>query len=288
MAPRRYARPIRAASCIAATAAPPGPAAPPYRADAGTGMEKSNLPFDINDIWWPDGEPGWGIQFVQNAELAFATMYVYGANGQPTFYVAVLDNMSPGSGVWSGPLSATTGPWFGGPFNPAAVVETEVGVLTFIMSGPGTGSLEYNVGPTIVSKTIHRQPLRLENNSGDYFVVATRTLSGTNCGLLSDYQLPKAPSDLTIQQVAATATVTMAGFAPGVVTTCTADPATYTQFGRLGRYVGMLSCDGGARTATMQLYEIVNGVKSITGRYDVLFDDGCMHRGRFSGLSKTP
>ena len=38
----------------------------------------------------------------------------------------------------------------------------------------------------------------------------------------------------------------------------------------------------------MQLYEIVNGVKSITGRYDVLFDDGCMHRGRFSGLSKTP
>ena len=39
---------------------------------------------DISDLWWIPSESGWGVQFVQEELTIFATMFVYGPNGQPT------------------------------------------------------------------------------------------------------------------------------------------------------------------------------------------------------------
>ena len=43
----------------------------------------TNLSTDVTDIWWPDAEPGWGIQLIQNAGIIFATMFVYDTQNQP-------------------------------------------------------------------------------------------------------------------------------------------------------------------------------------------------------------
>ncbi|MBN8477578.1 MAG: hypothetical protein J0L91_01290 [Burkholderiales bacterium] len=136
---------------------------------------------DISDIWWPNDEPGWGIQFVQNADIAFATMYVYDASGRPTFYVALLTNSPFGTTVWTGPLSGTTGPYFGGPFDPNAVVETVVGTMTFVRDDAGSGRLFYTIGATSVSKTIHRQPLKLESESGLWQFQGVVTSASSEC-----------------------------------------------------------------------------------------------------------
>ena len=160
------------AAFVAALIALPTPAQVP-EPDAVAGavapVAKTNVTTDVTDLWWPDAEPGWGIQLVQNRAVVFATLYVYGPTGSPTFYVATLENPPGGTtGVWTGTLYATTGPWFGGAFNPAAVIETAVGTMTFALTGIGIGTLEYTVGATSVSKTVNRQPLRFEDNAGTY------------------------------------------------------------------------------------------------------------------------
>lgn len=93
-----------------------------------------------HDVWWPDAEPGWGIHFVHNADVVFATLYVYNASGQPTFYVAALQNTPVGGGTWTGTLYSSTGTPFAAPWNTAAAAETPVGTMTFSLTGIGTGA----------------------------------------------------------------------------------------------------------------------------------------------------
>jgi hypothetical protein len=88
---------------------------------------------DQSDVWWIPAESGWGIQIVQQETTIFATMFIYGSDGNPAWYVATLSYN--GSFVWTGTLYATTGPWFGSPvFNPSNVTATPVGTMTF--TGP--------------------------------------------------------------------------------------------------------------------------------------------------------
>src|SRR6478672_9467659 len=75
---------------------------------------------DQSDLWWNSSENGWGIQFVQRGSTIFATMFVYDAAGNPTFYVATMDG-TKANGVlnFTGDLLATHGSSFGTvPYNP--------------------------------------------------------------------------------------------------------------------------------------------------------------------------
>ena len=215
-------------------------------------VPKTNVTTDLTDVWWPDAEPGWGIQFVHNADVVFATLYVYNASGQPTFYVAALQN-------------------------------TPVGTMTFSLIGIGTGTLVYNVGAAEVAKTLKRQPLRLENNSDEYNALTSFTgFSGAGCGL-DDFP-PDSVTQIAIYQVGGTAALTLTGWTDGKAGTCTVNPAAYSQVGRLGQYQGTLTCPGG-RTASLLLYDIANRVKMLSGRYTMVWDDGCQITGRFSAIA---
>jgi len=272
MHPLRTATTLVVALALASIAWAQAPAVP-----------KTNITTDLTDIWWPDAEPGWGIQFVHNAGIVFATLYVYNASGQPTFYVAALENAPLGSGTWTGSLYSSTGSHFAASWNPAAVSETPVGTMTFNLTGIGTGTLAYNVGAAEVSKALNRQPLRNENNSDEYNVLTSFTaFSGAGCGL-DDYP-PDQVAALTIYQVGATAALTLTGWTDGKADTCTANPATYSQVGRLGQYQGTLTCPGG-RSANLLLYDIANRVKMLSGRYTFVWDDGCQVNGRFSAIA---
>src|ERR1041385_3394453 len=79
---------------------------------------------DQSDLWWadpPGSENGWGIQLVQSGSTIFATMFVYGPWGTPTWYVATISPPAGGQFVWSGDLFTTTGSPFGAvPYSPGA------------------------------------------------------------------------------------------------------------------------------------------------------------------------
>src|ERR1700687_5500169 len=128
---------------------------------------------DQSDLWWNSGENGWGIQFVQRGSTIFATMFVYDASGNPTFYVATMEG-TKASGVltFTGTLYTTHGSWFGTvPYNPAAFGGSPVGMMTWVKAGGGEpGTLTYSVNGVNVTKSLTRQPIRNDDYTGTYTV----------------------------------------------------------------------------------------------------------------------
>ena len=99
---------------------------------------------DFTDIWWNSLESGWGANMVQADNFVFVTFFIDGPNNQPIWYTG---NMTVDvNGVWSGPLYFTTGTYFGNPWNPAQVTQTQVGTVTFTPANAYSGTLTYNVG----------------------------------------------------------------------------------------------------------------------------------------------
>jgi hypothetical protein len=130
--------------------------------------------IDYSDQWWVPSESGWGAAVVQQADTLVVDLLVYGADGKPAWYVAsalLKPNAAPGHTVFSGDLYATTGPWFGGPFNPALVAERKAGTLTFDATGVNSASIAYTVDGVAVSKNVVRMTWSGEDLSGNYSAV---------------------------------------------------------------------------------------------------------------------
>src|ERR1700694_2383469 len=121
---------------------------------------------EITDMWWNPAESGWGINIILQNSVAFATFFVYDANHNPVWYTAELHYQ--GNFVWAGPLYATNGPWFGGPFPSGATTIRQVGTATFSVLALNQATLAYSVGDIAVTKTVQRQTWANENYSGTY------------------------------------------------------------------------------------------------------------------------
>src|SRR5215831_2136575 len=121
---------------------------------------------DQSDLWWIPNESGWGIQLVQRNSTIFATMFVYDAAGNPTWYVAT---MNASNLTWTGDLYATKGPWFGTvPFDPKAVNATKVGTMTWVSSDVNAGTLTYTVNGTEVTKQLQREFIAVADFAGPF------------------------------------------------------------------------------------------------------------------------
>jgi len=132
---------------------------------------------DYTDQWWNASESGWGVNFIQQNDVIFATLFVYGTDNSPRWYVAT---MRPSGQAFSGPMYQTTGPYFGaGTFNPANVVATQTGNMTVAFANQYSGSLVYSVGGVTVTKSIVRQTFAEQNIAGHY--LGGLTAQGTNC-----------------------------------------------------------------------------------------------------------
>jgi hypothetical protein len=236
---------------------------------------------DQSDLWYILAESGWGIQLVQRGTVIFATMFVYGPSNTPTWYVATMQ--WAGNFTWIGDLYATTGPYFGTiPFDPATVVATKVGTMTWDGSQIETGVLSYTVNGVAVTKNVIRQTLVLDNYAGHYggglhqdsTGCLNPALNGTveNIGILNVTQNGAA---ITLQSFPATGgSCSYAG--------------TLTQFGQMAHVEGSYTCsDGGAglfRIAEMQV-----NFTGLTGRFSAnsFTLPGCQFIGWFGGLRVT-
>jgi hypothetical protein len=236
---------------------------------------KSSFSTDQSDLWWNPNESGWGMQLVQQGGRIFATLFIYGSNGTPTWATALLD--ATGGFTWSGPLYVTTGPWFGGPFNPATVGARQAGTLTFTAQSVQTGSVTYSIDGVVVTKQIERQLFNYDNYNGSY--VVTVNLTASSCFVGSN---GTGTGAFAISVSHSATNMAMTWVFPGGQT-CVYTGA-YSQAGRFGQFLGTYSCSTG-EMGNMEFFEMTNRVGMLSGRLQgQSTNHGCHYTGRFTGL----
>jgi hypothetical protein len=115
--------------------------------------------WNASDLWWNAAESGWGLALIQHGTVLFGALYVYGADNKPTWYVV------PG-GTWTTPTEfhgsvyRTTGPYFGGAFDPNAVNVTLAGdaVITLGETDSNVANVSFTIDGKSFVKAISRQP----------------------------------------------------------------------------------------------------------------------------------
>jgi hypothetical protein len=194
---------------------------------------KSSATTDISDLWWIPTESGWGVQLVQNNDFVFATLFVYGADGKPTWFTATLNGV--GGFTWSGPLYATTGPWFArSPFDPSQVGVRQAGSMSFHATDIANGTLTYSVDGTSVTKNITRQTLVNETIAGSYDLVVHK----------NQVCSPSAGGTATGSARVLFNLTQIGNAVVGISGGCTFN-GTYNQTGKMGNMAGTFSCTSG-------------------------------------------
>lgn len=134
--------------------------------------------FTWTALWWNPAESGWGVTITEQGNVIVIAFLVYGTDGLPHWFeAAAYRGSTPETGypAWTGDMYESTGPFYGGPFNPANVTTRKVGTVTFSPATPGTATLKYSIDGVVVTKPIERQtfqPVRLVGGySGVYRIV---------------------------------------------------------------------------------------------------------------------
>jgi hypothetical protein len=144
--------------------------------------------YDVTGLWFNTNESGWGMNVIQQNSVLFITIFVYGLDGRPTWYVASNTQYVTGTAVkFTGPLYATSGPYFGGAFNPGNVSVRQVGTITFDSTCAGCNiynnvQVTYSVDGVTVTKNVQQQtwtPITIPSSGyGAMHRVAATTCSG--------------------------------------------------------------------------------------------------------------
>src|SRR5438445_2152594 len=216
---------------------------------------------DKTDLWWNPNESGWGMNIADQGGTMFITMFVFGTDGQPTWYVGTVlfqFTDSLGVNVYTGSWYRVTGPYYGVSFNPSLVNASQVGTVTYRATNVNEGQITYNVGATTVTKNVQRQPL--QNNPyiyGSFRGAITSTTSGCanfhNAAESFGLAITGSPSQTTM-------TFTLSG------NTCTVS-GPYIQAGRMGLVNGTLTCTGGSVAGSELVFEIEASNFVVTGRF---------------------
>lgn len=112
--------------------------------------------IDYTDLWWNPSESGWGLNLVQHPSgTLFGVWYTYDENGARTWYVVPSGTWTTGN-VYTGPIYATAGPAFNGPFDPSLVRRTQVGTATFAFSDASNATFSFTVNGIAGIKPITR------------------------------------------------------------------------------------------------------------------------------------
>lgn len=204
---------------------------------------------DQSDLYYIATESGWGVQLVQRGSVIFATMFVYDQARSPTWYVATMNFVS--GSTWSGDLYATTGPWFGTvPFNPATVVPTKVGTMSWVPDSDTTGTLSYVVNGVAVAKHVVRQTLVLDDFSGTYTGAVHASVTG--CTNPADDVAGEFTATISVVQSVRSATLSIVN--PGGVITVSGTLDQSGQFGTLsGTYTSSAGELGNATLTAMNV-----------------------------------
>ena len=143
------------------TAPPPPPAGPNYQG-----------------IWWKspaDSESGWGLNLAHQEDTIFASWFTYDMGGRDWWVTMTAKKTAVGT--YSGTLYQTRGPPFNAvPWDPFAVVPTQVGTGMLTFSDANNGTFSYTIGAVTQAKAITREvfgPLPTCTYDGGSLILAT-------------------------------------------------------------------------------------------------------------------
>jgi hypothetical protein len=243
--------------------------------------QANTLTTDFTDLWWIPAEDGWGVNIIQQQDILFVTLFVYGQNNVPVWYVGSAiqyQGVVNGQFTFTGPLYQVNGPWFGGAFNPANVSHRQVGALTFRTGAATTATLTYTVDGTSVTKNIERQTWRNQDFAGSYRGAVVGTYTGCSSGN-GPYE---SPAILTVTQNNTQITIHEAG---NNNFTCTYT-GTYTAAGNSGLANGGGTCsDGIAQTWTAS--EMKVGLDFFAAAFEARIGTSCLFTGRIGGVRRN-
>lgn len=249
--------------------------------------------IDYSDLWWVGpAEDGWGMNVIQQGEIIFATFFVYGPDRSPHWYVApamAATGAQPSTGErFTGSLYETSGPWFGGPFDPAQVQANVVGTATITFNTPESATLSYIVNGMAVLKAIVRQTFRANSVAGQY--AGGMIAIASNCRTASD----NGRVDI-LGSVTATHTDNNVAFqvdfvaGSGFAATCLFS-GTHQPRGRLGNVAsGSFSCVVGGQQANNGTFTMT-ALDAQRNGFHATFagaDQFCTYNGRFGGTREA-
>jgi hypothetical protein len=243
------------------------------------GTARASAGTNYTDQWWNPNESGWGAAILQQHDVLFIDLFVYGPDARPTWYTAALFFRSDLSGtVFSGDLAATTGPWFGAFFNPNLVATRKVGTIVFSATSTDTAVLTYTVDGIAVSKNIERQTWAFEDFSGNYFggfvYDQTGCANPANNGHVEEFGTIDiahgTDNSFSLQLGSNFGTCTFAGH--------------YDQAGHVGNVSTNYTCTYGIN-GTVLLYEMERTGPGMTGRFFGQ-NNACNVAGTFGGIQR--
>ena len=111
-----------------------------------------------SDLWYDPREEGWGLNVVQQADNAFITLFVYGDDRQPRWFVSSNAQISAYAGtqpIFRGTLYRTEGPPYTGPAG--GYVAVSVGDIHLETLSRGRMRVYYRVDGREYVKEVRRQ-----------------------------------------------------------------------------------------------------------------------------------
>ena len=234
---------------------------------------------NFSDQWWNPGESGWGAAILQQADVLFVDLFVYGADNRPTWYTSAA-YYQPQSGrvLFSGDLYATSGPWFGAFFDPTAVFARKVGTLQFDANSTDFATLTYSVDGVVVTKSVQRQLWAYENFTGSYY--GGLVYDQSHCSSSADNGHVEEFGGFTVDHAADnTFTLSLASNYGNCTIT-----GNYSQLGHMGSVDANYACSYGIN-GTMTLYELERTSAGMTGRF-VGQNNACQVAGTLGGVER--
>ena len=247
----------------------------------------STFSIDYSDLWGggqnTPTEQGWGLNLIQQGDVIFGTMFVYGADNTARWFSVTLSPTN-GSTSWTGQLDQTTGSYFGGAWNNGSVTHTVVGNLSITFSNANAGTLTYTVNGVPVNKSISRFSLRAPNLAGKYVGGGFGTGPQTGCGArgISIFD------QLTVTQNG-TSVALRVDFvnSSGQDAYCTYN-GTMTTTGRTGSIAGNFTCNitsnnNQTNAGTFSITNLETSINGFNGNFNSS-DQFCTATGRFGGI----
>jgi hypothetical protein len=140
---------------------------------------------NVTGLWLKPDELGWGLYIDHQGDTLFATLFVYGADGQPRWYSA---SALVGNGTWSGPLYESTGTPYDLPFSAASVNRRQVGDMSFEVAG-SAANLSYSVDGVRVTKPVQPFTWKFNEIAGSYRAAIVTASTGAVEDVTADIDL---------------------------------------------------------------------------------------------------
>jgi len=248
-------------------------------------LANTALAVDYTDIYYVLGEDGYGFNVVENDNSAgsflFVTFFIYGQDNKPTWYTAQLTLDQ--SGNFNGGLYATTGTYFGSPWNPSDhPAAALVGTASFQPTGAYTAKFIFTVNgpPTVtVTKSIQRQFLGNFIVGGTYAGVAASSYSA--CAAAGNFL---NDVDITITQQAnnpRAISIALNYLPNGPICTYSGNAIAWGKLYQIPS--ATYTCTNGFNT-TAKIDELNATPHGIEAVWSDITPGGCKESGTFSGL----